>query len=92
MNSSAQSFEADLLRRVVDPERAGWSREAASSILSLGFTEDDKLRATALAEKASSGEITEDEQREIESFRHVARLLELMKSRARLSLKALSAA
>ena len=92
MTAAISNFEADLLRRVVDPQRAGWSREAAESILTLSFSPEDQERATALAEKSSTGEMTDEEQREMESFRHVGRFLELVKSRARLSLKSLNAA
>jgi hypothetical protein len=87
MISSFPHTEAELLRRVVDPQRAGWSAEAAKSILALGFSEADQSRATALAEKANAGTMTPEEQREMESYRWVGRFLELVKSRARLSLK-----
>ena len=92
MISGQPNFEADLLTRVIDPQRAGWTREAAESILALSLTEADKQRATELAEKSGTGEMTDEEQMEMASFRHVGRFLELVKSRARLSLKALSAA
>ena len=36
--------------------------------------------------------MTQDEQREMEGFRHVGRFLELIKSRARLSLKSIPSA
>lgn len=92
MIAASSNIEAELLRRVVDPQRAGWSQEAAHSILALSFTQEDLNRATQLAEKAGSGEITPEEQHEMESYRHVGRFLELIKSRARLSLKSLDAA
>ena len=92
MTTSSPNTEAELLRRVVDPQRGSWSREAARSILALSFPEEDLARATVLAEKAGAGELTADEQREMESYRHVGRFLELIKSRARLSLKSLDAA
>jgi uncharacterized protein YnzC (UPF0291/DUF896 family) len=92
MISSLANTEADLLRRVVDPQRAGWSREAAESILHLSFPAEDLQRATELAEKSGTGLMTEEELREMASFRHVGRFLELIKSRARHSLKALNAA
>jgi uncharacterized protein YnzC (UPF0291/DUF896 family) len=49
-------------------------------------------RASYLAEKSGADGLTEAEQREMAGFRHVGRFLELLKSRARLSLKALNAA
>ncbi len=92
MSSSIPSHEVELLRRVVDPQRAGWSRETAQAILALSFPQADQQRATELAEKAGSDELTPEERREMEDYRHVGRLLELMQSRARLSLKNLTAA
>jgi uncharacterized protein YnzC (UPF0291/DUF896 family) len=92
ITSAFPNSEAELLRRVVDPQRAGWSPEAAQSILTLSFSQEDQDRATELAEKAGAGVMTSEEQREMESFRHVGRFLELVKSRARLSLKSLNVA
>lgn len=92
MTISTPSHEAELLRRVVDPQRAGWSREAAEAILALSFPASDLERASELAQKAGADTLTAEEQREMEDYRHVGRLIELMQSRARLSLKNLSAA
>jgi len=82
-----ESHEAEILRRVVDPQRAGWSVETARAILSLGLPPGDEDRVNALAEKACDGELSPEETRELEDYRRVGRLLELMKSRARLSMK-----
>jgi uncharacterized protein YnzC (UPF0291/DUF896 family) len=90
MNPALNDFESDMLRRVVNPQRAGWTRDAAESILAL--SPEDMQRATFLAEKSGAEGLSDDEQREMAGFRHVGRFLELLKSRARLSLKALNAA
>lgn len=92
MNPALNDFESDMLRRVVNPQRAGWTREAAESILALSFPPEDMQRATFLAEKSGAEGLSDDEQREMAGFRHVGCFLELLKSRARLSLKALNAA
>ena len=92
MTSAFPNSEAELLRRVVDPERAGWSPEAAQSILALSFSQKDQDRTTELTEKTDIKTMTPEETREMESYRHVGRFLELVKSRARLSLKSLNAA
>jgi hypothetical protein len=42
-----------------------------------------------LLERSKAGELSDDEARELENYRHVGTTLELMQSRARLSLKAL---
>lgn len=92
MNPALTDFESDMLRRVVNPQQAGWTRDAAESILGLSFPPEDMQRASYLAEKSGADGLTEAEQREMAGFRHVGRFLELLKSRARLSLKALNAA
>ena len=92
MTPASPNFEAEILRRVVDPRRAGWSREAAESILALSLSQKDIERANELAEKSATGLMSAEDVVEMESFRHVGRFLELLKSRARLSLKSGDAA
>ena len=43
--------------------------------------------SSALLEKAKAGELTNDESEALEHYRHIGKLLELMKSRARRSLQ-----
>ena len=86
------SHEADILRRVVDPRRAGWSREASEAILALALPKRDASRASTLARKACAGSLSPAEARELEDYKHIGRFLELMQSRARLSLKKTGAA
>lgn len=45
-----------------------------------------------LAEKARSGSLAVEEQEELDNYRQVGQLLEVLKSKARLSLKKLSVA
>lgn len=87
MPSAIESHEAEILRRVVDPQRAGWTPETANAILALTLPQGDAERVNELAEKACAGELSAIEERELEDYRQVGRLIELMKSRARLSLK-----
>ena len=88
MTPVIESHEADILRRVVDPQRGGWTAETARAILDLSLPQPDAQRVSKLAEKACADELSAVEARELEDYRQVGRLLELMKSRARLSLKA----
>ena len=92
MTTVIESHEADILRRVVDPQRAGWTPETAHAILALSLPQPDAQRVSELAEKACSDELSAVEARELEDYRHVGRLLELLQSRARLSLKTAGAA
>lgn len=63
------------------------SGEAARSILRIQFTDEDKARMHELAQKAQDGRLTKIEQREIHLYARAGRLLDLMHSKARLSLK-----
>jgi hypothetical protein len=88
MNATLESSEAAILDRVFRPNTGGWTRAAAEAILSVGLDENDRERLAGLLEKAKAGELVPEEATALENYRRVGRLLELMKSRARRSLKA----
>jgi hypothetical protein len=88
MNAALESSEAAILDRVFRPKVADWPRAAAEAILSVGFDQIDRDRMTQLLEKAKAGELSTEEAETLENYRHIGRLLELMKSRARRSLQA----
>ncbi len=79
--------EAAILLRVIEPERGNWSRAAAEAILKFRFPSTDIERMNRLAAKASAGDVSPDEQAELESYMRVGRWLDLLQSKARLSLK-----
>lgn len=81
--------EAAILSRLIRPEKGGLNREAADSILAISFPAADMERMNALAERARQGELSAEEEVELENYRHVGRLLEVLKSKARQSIKAL---
>jgi len=62
-------------------------RAAAEAILGVGFSQSDRDCMTGLLDKSKAGELTPEEAETLENYRHVGRLLELMKSRARRSLR-----
>lgn len=84
---SGAGQESAILGRLIRPERDDLSPEAARSILQLAFDEQDRARMHELALKAQLGELTAEEQAEIESYRRIGRLVDLMHSKARRSLK-----
>ena len=84
--------EAAILSRVIDAESGNLSAEAARAILRMGFPATDRTRAALLATRACEGVLSADEEAELENYRHVARLLELIKSKARRSLQRLGEA
>jgi len=88
MNATLESSEAAILDRVFRPDAGGWPRAVAEAILGVGFDESDRERMRGLLEKAGAGELSLEEAKALENYRHVGRLLELMKSKARRSLGA----
>jgi hypothetical protein len=86
MSATVESSEAAILDRVFRPDAAGWPRAAAEAILHIAFDETDRQRMAGLLEKAQGGELLSEEAEALENYRHVGRLLELMKSKARRSL------
>ena len=86
MNATLENSEAAILNRLFRPSAGGWSQAAAQAILAIGFDEADRRRMCDLLEKSKAGALTTEEGHALESYRHVGRLLELMKSRARQSL------
>jgi len=87
MSGVTQSSEAAILSRVIRPESGTWSRAAAESILDFGFPPVDVRRMNLLAAKARQGSLSAAQEAELENYRDVGRLLELLQSKARLSLK-----
>ncbi len=87
MASVSVPTEAAILLRVIEPERGNWSHAAAEAILKFRFPAPDIERMNLLTAKASAGDVSPDEQAELESYLRVGRLLDLLHSKARLSLK-----
>jgi len=92
MNAALDNSEAAIFSRVVAPENANLTPEAARSLLQFSFPPADIDRMNLLAERARDGALSDSESEELESYRHVGRLLEVLKSKARLSLKAVRGA
>jgi hypothetical protein len=80
------SAEAAILGRMLKPERGDLPPEAARSLLRLEFDPDDRSRMHELALRAQAGSLTDAEESELESYRRIGRLLEVMRSKARRSL------
>lgn len=87
MISAVANSEAAILSRAIRPEEGNLSPEAAKSLLNIGLPESDQRRALDLAAKAREGSLTPAEEAELDNYCDVGRLLELMKSKARLSLQ-----
>ncbi|HEU0011053.1 MAG TPA: hypothetical protein VFT34_14645 [Verrucomicrobiae bacterium] len=86
MSIAMPNSEAAIWSRALHPDQGDLSPEAARSILRIHLSATDHSRLNELAAKAAEGTLTEAEERELDSYRNVGRLLELMKSKARRSL------
>lgn len=86
MSTIAPTSEADILARIVDPDRANLPHDFANSILGYEFRQEDRDRMDLLAEKARQGTLSPDEQIEIDRYERVGNFLALLKSKARRSL------
>lgn len=94
MNAAAitTDIEAAIFARVIDPANGSWSPEVAQAILSLSLPPEDRQRMDELAAKARAGSLEPDDELQIEGYRHVCRVLELMKAKSRTVLKPSTAA
>jgi hypothetical protein len=90
MSATFESTEVAILERVFRPEAGDWPKAAAEAILRAGFGQDDRERMSRLLRKAKSGDLSNEEAEALENYRHIGRLLELMKSKARRSLQQMS--
>lgn len=85
--SQIVTSEAAILDRIVQPDQPFFSPEAAQGILALDFNETDKERMHLLSAKAREGMLTPEEQATVNSYERVGHLLNILQSKARLSLK-----
>ena len=83
------SHDARILARLVKPARTNISPEAARVLLGLEFDKKDRDRMHELSVKAQDGALGPDEQEEMESYRRVGYFLDLLRSKARKTLKKL---
>ena len=79
--------DTSIVSRLLKPEREDFSPDLAREILSLQFDPVDRERMNQLSLKVQSGDLLEDEQAELESYRRVGCMLGVLWSKARLSLK-----
>ena len=85
-----QTSDTAVLSRALDASNGNLSPDAARSILDIELTAADKTRASELSALAANGTLSAEQEAELESLRHAGRVLELLKSKARLALKACS--
>ena len=88
MNSTpAADLGAEILARTIKPQEGNLPVDAARAILEFRLAQTDTDRVNELAAKARAGNLTEDERSELTEYERISCLLELMQSKARLSLR-----
>ena len=86
MSVSSTPSEADIWERIIHP-RGPMSKETARRVLDLEFTEEDRATMHDLAQRNQRGELSEEEEAELDHFCRVGTLLSILKVRARQVLK-----
>jgi len=86
MESTATITEADILERVVSPNIASLTPEAARSFLEFKFDASATKRIRQLLQKNNRGTISADERTDLEKYLRVGQFLDLVHAKARLSL------
>src|SRR4051812_2539843 len=82
--------EAAIWRGTLEPAGSALSPEAARFLLALESPPEDKARMRELAAKARAGTLNPAEREQAESYGRVGSLLGVLKSKARVSLRAAS--
>lgn len=80
------SYEAAILSRLALPDKPRLSASAAKALLKLNFSQTDQDSMRSLAAKARAGDLSVEEQAQIDAYSRISSLLGVLKSRARRSL------
>jgi hypothetical protein len=88
MSATANAaYGSEILVRAIKPSDGSLSSEAARAMLDFRLAKDDTARVNDLAAKARAGDLTAEERAELDEYERITALLEIMQSKARLSLK-----
>jgi hypothetical protein len=84
--STVAANQNDIFARSLENRGERLSPDVAQFFLELELSPDDRLRLDELAEKARTGKLSAADQQDLEEYRRVGRLVELMKLKARAAL------
>jgi hypothetical protein len=87
MEPRSEQKQAQILADAIRPDVGDFTEAGARDLLRIGFSEIEKARISELGSKANAGIITESETEELDCFLNAARAIELVKAKARVSLK-----
>lgn len=87
MSSVIANSEAAIFGRLLDAAKEDLTPDLARHILNINFCDSDRARVHDLVVKNQDGELTPDEQAELDNFNHIGDLLSLWHSKARIALQ-----
>ncbi len=79
--------EAAIWNRTIQPENGSLAPEAARALLDLKLASVDIERVNELSAKIGESTLTDEEEQELDNYLNVGRALELLKAKARCSLR-----
>jgi hypothetical protein len=86
MAVSATIIEAEILERIISPQKLDWSPEVARSMLNLKFDAASTRRIRQLLNKNNRGVISAEERLVLERYMRVGQLLDLLHAKSRFCL------
>ena len=87
VTSAPADYGSEILVRTIRPDVGGLSTEAARAMLDFRLSQHDANRVNDPAAKAREGNLTANERVELDDYERITALLEIMQSKARLSLQ-----
>lgn len=88
MSAPSTLTELDILTDVIRPGQPGFDTDAARAILEMSFNDSARSRMGALVDRGNQGLLTAAEEDELDKWQRVAMFLDLMHSKALLSIEA----
>jgi hypothetical protein len=92
MAVASENTETAILARILEAHEGNLTAQVAESWLRLSLPAADEKRLRELTSKAKTGSLSQEDEVLLENYLDVGRLLDVMKSKARLSLSQLKAA
>ena len=81
------SKELEVLGRLLDPLQKSLSDELARAVLTLDFAKTDHARVEKLSYKAQEGNLTPEEEAELDWYLDLNSLLTILKAKASIALR-----
>jgi hypothetical protein len=86
-HQASANFEPVIWARLIQTPKEPISPDAARYLLSIDFGQADRARMQELMDKSNEGQLTSDEEAELDGYVNIANLLSVMHSRARVALR-----